>query len=164
MTTISDVAEYILRARGPMSTMKLQKLCYYSQAWSLVWDDRPLFDAQFEAWANGPVAPALYAKHRGSFSVDRIDGGNPEALSQTERDTVDAVLRDYGNLSGRALSFLTHAEAPWVDARGSLPPTARSNQLITPDAMAAYYAALDADENVPEITQLDWSAWEPAEA
>lgn len=23
--------------------MKLQKLCYYAQAWSLVWDDAPLF-------------------------------------------------------------------------------------------------------------------------
>ena len=27
-----------------MSAMKLQKLLYYSQAWSLVWDDAPQAD------------------------------------------------------------------------------------------------------------------------
>ena len=51
---IQDVAEYILKLHGPMTVMKLQKLCYYAQAWSLVWDDRPLFKERLEAWANGP--------------------------------------------------------------------------------------------------------------
>ena len=34
-----DVAAYILRKQGTLPAMKLQKLVYYSQAWSLVWDD-----------------------------------------------------------------------------------------------------------------------------
>jgi hypothetical protein len=37
MTTIFDVAKYILQQRGEMTAMKLQKLCYYAQAWSLAW-------------------------------------------------------------------------------------------------------------------------------
>ena len=37
--TVFDVANYILNKQGSMSAMKLQKLVYYSQAWSLVWDD-----------------------------------------------------------------------------------------------------------------------------
>ena len=49
MANIFDVARYILEVKGSMSTMKLQKLCYYCQAWSLVWDDSPLFDEDFEA-------------------------------------------------------------------------------------------------------------------
>ena len=40
-----DVAAYILRKQGAMPAMKLQKLAYYSQAWSLVWDDESLFAA-----------------------------------------------------------------------------------------------------------------------
>ncbi len=44
MARAVDVATYILDREGEMSAMKLQKLVYYSQAWSLVWDDRPLFD------------------------------------------------------------------------------------------------------------------------
>ncbi len=44
MATVFDVAKYILEKNSEMSTMKLQKLCYYAQAWSLVWDDSPIFD------------------------------------------------------------------------------------------------------------------------
>ena len=43
MASVSDVAAYILQQQGAMTTWKLQKLIYYSQAWSLVWDDDALF-------------------------------------------------------------------------------------------------------------------------
>ena len=33
--SVHDVAAYILKKQGEMSAMKLQKLVYYSQAWSL---------------------------------------------------------------------------------------------------------------------------------
>ena len=65
--SVLDVAAYILDKRGKMSTWKLQKLCYYAQAWSLVWDEEPLFEENIEAWANGPVVPRLYRKHQGQF-------------------------------------------------------------------------------------------------
>jgi len=52
-----------------MTAMKLQKLAYYSQAWSLVWDEKALFPEKIEAWANGPVVRALYDRHRGMFKV-----------------------------------------------------------------------------------------------
>lgn len=32
MANVSDVASYILKKKGSMSAMKLQKLVYYSQA------------------------------------------------------------------------------------------------------------------------------------
>ena len=31
-----------------MSPWRLQKLVYYSQAWALVWDDKPLFRTRIE--------------------------------------------------------------------------------------------------------------------
>ena len=37
MASAHDVAAYILKKLGPMTAMKLQKLVYYCQAWSLVW-------------------------------------------------------------------------------------------------------------------------------
>ena len=57
---IDNVVQYILKKAGPMSAMKLQKLVYYCQAWSLVWDEEQLFKDEIQAWANGPVAPYLY--------------------------------------------------------------------------------------------------------
>src|SRR5680860_208464 len=77
MASVLDVAEYILKETGSMTTMKLQKLVYYSQAWSLVWDEKPLFGEPIEAWANGPVVRALYEAHRGRFQVDTIENGDP---------------------------------------------------------------------------------------
>ena len=35
MASVFDVAAYILEKKGEMSTLKLQKLVYYAQAWSL---------------------------------------------------------------------------------------------------------------------------------
>ena len=162
MTSVHDVAAYILEKLGSMSTMKLQKLCYYSQAWSLAWDEKALFEQRIEAWANGPVAPALYRQHRGQFSIGReeLQTGDASALTKEQRDTVDAVLEHYGALSGRQLSYLTHAESPWRDARGGLPQTARSEEVITPAAMAEYYAAVDAAEDATEVDDFDWSSWE----
>lgn len=60
MATANDVAQYVLEQSGKMTTIKLQKLVYYCQAWSLVWTESPLFDDRIEAWANGPVVPSLY--------------------------------------------------------------------------------------------------------
>ena len=69
MANVFDVAKYILEKLGTLSTMKLQKLCYYCQAWSLVWDDTPLFDEKFEAWANGPVCRELFFHTKDRKSV-----------------------------------------------------------------------------------------------
>ena len=44
MASVFDVAVYILNSCGEMTAMKLHKLVYYAQAWSLVCDDSPLFD------------------------------------------------------------------------------------------------------------------------
>ena len=64
-----DVAAYILKKCGNMSHMKLQKLMYYAQAWSLVWDEEPLFPERIEAWVNGPVVRPLYADLRLTYTV-----------------------------------------------------------------------------------------------
>lgn len=146
MTTVHDVAAYILAKRGPMTAMKLQKLVYYAQAWSLVWDEKPLFPEHIEAWAMGPVVPALYDVHRGQYVVKQLPRGNPEVLTAQERETVDAVLGFYGDKSSQWLADLTHQEAPWREARESAgaPPGAFCEEEITHEAMAAYYSSLPA--------------------
>ncbi|MDP9932535.1 Panacea domain-containing protein [Variovorax paradoxus] len=141
MATAHDVADYILANLGPMSAMKLQKLVYYSQVWHLTWTDAPLFDNEIQAWANGPVVPTLYQAHKGRFLLEPgFFGGN--ALSADEQDTVDRVIRVYGNKSPQWLSDLTHAEPPWREARAGIPDGERGEAPIGHDAMAEYYSAL----------------------
>lgn len=142
MANVHDVACYILKKHGSMTAMKLQKLVYYCQAWSLVWDEEPLFSETVEAWANGPVVPDLYEKHKGMFRVKTWAEGKCKNLTDNQKETIDAVLRVYGDKTSQWLSDLTHKEPPWRDARTGLPPGARSNQRITRAAMAEYYGSL----------------------
>lgn len=157
MASVHDVAAYILERLGSMSSMKLQKLVYYSQAWHLVWDEEPLFFERIEAWANGPVVYELYSQHRGTFTVDAPwRSGDSGVLSDSEKETIDIVLNHYGSLSGRQLSVLTHSEGPWRNARGDLPDTARSNAEITQGAIAAFYGALDASDESTPVDEIAW--------
>lgn len=140
--SVHDVAAYILKKQGAMSAMKLQKLVYYSQAWSLVWDEKPLFKARIEAWANGPVCPLLYQAHRGQFTVSDWALGDASNVKGKARDTVLGVLKFYSEKSAYWLSELTHRERPWKDARKGLPIQASCNREITHAAMAEYYGSL----------------------
>ncbi len=142
MANAHDVAAYIFTKLGRMTAMKLEKLVYYSQAWSLVWDDRPLFRERIEAWVNGPVVPNLYRVHRGEYFVAAWPHGNPDNLSSVQRETVDAVLKFYGAKSSQWLSDLTHSERPWKDARRGLAPTEPGGNEITHSSMAEYYSSL----------------------
>jgi uncharacterized phage-associated protein len=141
MANVHDVAAYILKKMGPLTAMKLEKLVYYCQAWSLVWDEKPLFRERIEAWANGPVVPKLYEKHRGMFQISTWDG-DPTVLTNEQKETIDAVLGFYGDKSSQWLSDLTHQEAPWRDARAGLSPGDRSGSEISRAAMAEYYGSL----------------------
>jgi uncharacterized phage-associated protein len=146
MVSAHDVAAYILSKQAPLSAMKLQKLVYYAQAWSTVWDDRPLFPERIEAWANGPVVRELYDLHRGQFDVRSWPRGDPGALDEEQRSTVDAVLGYYGWRNAQTLSDMTHMEDPWRLAREGLPDGVRGNHEITLASMSEYYSSLRADE------------------
>ena len=144
---VFDVAAYILERMETMTTMKLQKLVYYSQAWSLVWDEKPLFEENIEAWANGPVVRELFDYHRGMYEISAMPIGNPRLLNQEEQETIDAVLEYYGNKSAQWLIELTHMEDPWRQTRKGLPSLERSNRIIPLDAMAHYYSSLPIEDD-----------------
>ncbi len=143
-TTVFDVAKFILDKQGIMSAMKLHKLVYYAQAWSLAWDDKPLFDNRIEAWANGPVVRDLYNKHQGKYqaAVSDVEPFACSSLSTEQQETIEAVLEAYGEKSAQWLSDQTHTEAPWLKARKGLSDNERGEQEITLDSMLEYYTSL----------------------
>ena len=145
MANAYDAAEYILLETGEIPAVKLHKLLYYAQAWSLVWDDKPLFDNVIEAWKNGPVVRELYRTHRLEYSVASgkfQEFCSDEGLTEDERETIDAVLEFYGDKSSQWLSDLTHSEAPWKLARADMVEGESSNVEISLASMAEYYSTL----------------------
>jgi len=146
MANIFNTARYILNECGSMSTWKLQKLCYYSQAWSLAWTGKPIFPEDFEAWSNGPVCPDLFNVHKGLFTVSLPDipaaCESKSGLNHDQVETIDNVLGEYGEMEPYELREQTHMEKPWKDARGDLPDGARGHGKITKEAMGEYYGSL----------------------
>ncbi|WP_428077741.1 Panacea domain-containing protein [Candidatus Avelusimicrobium alvi] len=145
MANIFDVAKYILKKIGPITAMKLQKLCYYSQAWHLVWEEKPLFSNKIEAWGKGPVSPELYKWHKGQFIVNVDEVLNKLAankLSSEEKSSIDAVLKGYGKYTAQELSDMTHREEPWKAANSLCPVSGNCTAEITIAAMHEYYSSI----------------------
>ena len=144
--SIDDVAAAIFEHFDrPITTMKLQKLAYLAQGWNLAFRGAPMFEGKFEAWVNGPVSRELYRKHRGEFSRSRWPEGNPKALSDEDRVILDAVIDNYGGLSGAELSDLTHvAGTPWHHARAlsNVGPTEPSREALDENLIRTHFRQL----------------------
>ena len=141
--TIADVARYILTQFGQMTTMKLQKLCYYTQAWHLASFKSPLFEADFAAWDNGPVARELYDLHRGKYSVTAQEIPGLHELSESKKAFIDSIVGAYSKFSGDELSSITHMEDPWKNAIEVSKSSGFSNVQISKASIQDFYSSLD---------------------
>jgi uncharacterized phage-associated protein len=152
MAHVSDVARYILERQGPVTTLKLQKLVYYVQAWAIA-NGSPLFSDAIKAWAQGPVVPALFHAHKGRRSVTADDMGAraPASLTEQQRAHIDSVLAYYGNLPPAYLSKLTHFESPWREARAEGEKSGQDSPPIPVAAIRAFYGG-----RTPEHLEADY--------
>jgi len=156
MAQLDTVADYILfvahGAGQPITNLKLQKIVYYTQAWSLALRGEPMFEESIEAWVHGPVVLNLYHRFKGFGSLP-IEWGpeeEPEALEDAEKKLLDDVLEVYLGFSSWDLERLTHAEEPWIEARGDLPPTEPSATEISRETMARFYLARSKEAEAAE--------------
>lgn len=139
--TVFDVAKYILEQGLPnMTHKKLQKLCYYVQAWSLAVRGVRMMDCEFEAWVHGPVCRELYNYFKFGLDVDKVNALKTIEIAGTDAaEFTDIVLRMYGKYTGSDLEVMTHAELPWKEARRGLHYWELSSNVISEDLMATYY-------------------------
>lgn len=149
MATVFDAATYVVERLQETTAMKLQKLVYYCQAWSLVWDEAELFPEEFQAWANGPVCRELYNRHSGLFKITPgvALGGDSAQLTQGQKATIDAVLGFYGGKTAQWLVDLTHLERPWQEARGGKAINEPGTDVIPKAKMLEYYSGLQAAQS-----------------
>lgn len=150
MVTAHDVALYLrslvnYEEGDLISQLKLYKLVYYAQAWSLVFLKEPLFRDEIQAWKHGPVPVTLRANY-GTYGRSAIpepaEDVNELAQLFTNKQlkVLDLVWEKYGEFNATKLYKLCHIEAPWVEARGGLPLDADSRVLMPQSRMRQYYA------------------------
>lgn len=144
MTDVYDVAARILRRTGRTGTMKLQKLCYFAYGWYREATGSRLFSEPIEAWAHGPVVPALYQMHKRKNSVEEIAKGDPDALSEEEGHVVDAIVDFYKPLNSWDLRELSHEHDCWKRNYEDLGASWRGSQVITDQEIAKTFKDLRA--------------------
>lgn len=124
-----------------LTNLKLQKLLYYAQGWHLGLYGEPLFGDPLEAWVHGPVVASVYREFRhcgyGPISLDV----SPDEVPADLRDHVADVWIAYGDRTAYDLERMSHRERPWLEARGSLPPDAPSNNRLSDGVMREFFTA-----------------------
>lgn len=140
---VFQVALYFLFRNGQESNieithLKLQKLVYYAQAWSMAINHRPLFQTDLEAWLHGPVSRELYLEYRdyGYRVISPVDniGFN---INPDDLDVLEGVWDLYSEFDGKYLEALTHKEQPWIDAWEQ-----GMNQVIDLQVMEQFYGEM----------------------
>lgn len=140
--TVADDILRVAKAQGrTLTPLQLMKLTYIAHGYALGSGVGDLFNARIEAWKYGPVIPDLYHTTkiygRDPIPLEKVWDGR--ALQGAAAEIVDTVMDKYGQLSGIALSNLTHrAGTPWSQAYqdGVL------GVEIPDDKIAAHYRAL----------------------
>ena len=124
-----------------LTHMRLQKLLYYAQGWSLALRDRPMFNGRIEAGAHGPVVREVYSRFAdfgdGPILPERVP--RPQGLSPEDREFIESVWEAYKDYSVVSLRAMAHGESPWRDARGDCAPADRCTTEITHDAMKRFF-------------------------
>ena len=122
MINMMDAARYLVYLSynenvASLTPLKLQKLLYLAQGWSYVWDRKPLFLEEFEAWQYGPVNNEVYCYFK-KYGRDEIS--DYEELDyiydDDARETLEAIWDSYGPYNAFELVELTHQQLPWKKA------------------------------------------------
>jgi uncharacterized phage-associated protein len=131
-----------------LTHLRLQKLLYYAQGWSLAMRDQAVFDEEIQAWAHGPVVRKVYPAFA-SYGNTPID---PEKIQEADDISLDesvfliSLWESYKGYSASSLREMTHREPPWRNARGSCGPADKCETEITKEAMKEYFSELAASQ------------------
>ena len=160
----------------PLTNLRLQKLLYYAQAWSLVLRESELYPEELEAWRCGPVAPTAFQALPGGRAGAPVP---PDAfaaapdLSEDEAAFVRCVWEAHNPCSALQLTRMTREEAPWRKVWGDRPRDGTGNGPIsmtdleeffsiqtTPAPLAAYRYQFrkrveEAERALAELAPLD---------
>lgn len=135
---ISKSAEF-----GDLIThLKVQKLLYYAEAWTQVLLNRELFNEQIQAWSHGPVVPEVF-QHFKEYGWNPLPIPEHSILSIFEPDIIDVleqVFDTYADFSARKLEVMTHADIPWIEARGQCSAEERCTNIIPKSKLKYYFA------------------------
>lgn len=149
-----DVSRYIINKCHDMnisiSNLKLQKLLYFAQGYSLAITGDPLFEEEVEPWDFGPVVPEVY-RHYKMYGANEIPPVNEyynidfdsddflkrvkfndDIFSLSEKMIMDAIINQFGKFTANKLVSLTHKQQPWKESY-------RRKNIISKESLCTFF-------------------------
>ena len=155
MAKANEVARYLVYLASCtgdepdyLTHLRLQKLLYYTQGWSIALRGRALFSERIEAWAHGPVVRDLYphfasaSKEQRAITAEDFTQDEEFDLTDEEMEHVSGTWETFKQYSASSLRKMTHEEPPWSDARRGYGPADRCDVEITQEAMRRYFDSI----------------------
>ena len=140
--SVFEIANWFLSQKN-MTHKKLQKLCYYAQAWYYAMYNKRLINTDFQAWIHGPVSPALYERFKEfGFNTIKLKSTSPFNIDEEDESFLQDIMETYGDYTGNALEALTHRELPWLEARKGYSPSEKCTVVISPSDMKSFYSSI----------------------
>ncbi|AWI33728.1 Panacea domain-containing protein [Helicobacter apodemus] len=106
-----EIAKYFLflarnrEAGNTISNLKIQKMLYYAQGYSLCLFEKPLFSDRIEAWKHGPVVKTIYKQFKkyglDSISFDELSNFNTDSIANNKeiQELLVFIFNKYGSMS-----------------------------------------------------------------
>ncbi len=117
LTSLDD----FLKENYDVTNMKLQKLLYYLQMYSIGINGIPFFEGELFAWEHGPVSREVYKEFKSYkaevIPVESIGRKDKNNLPLQYRRVLDLVVETFGTMSAYQLRNRTHQELPWKNAQ-----------------------------------------------
>lgn len=140
------ISQFDKESGDVITHLKVQKLLYFSEAWTQVLLKRALFSEDIEAWAHGPVVREVFNQFNGSGWQPLNATGEIVEFDPEVTGVLLQVLEAYGDVSAKTLEEMTHQDQPWKDTRGFLPPEARCSDIISKNSIKAYFTEKYSDQ------------------
>ena len=140
-TKIDRVAMYLFYRCEDITPLMLQKALYYIQGFSYAFLQEFPFREECEAWAQGPMFKEVYMRYK-DYRYDPgavKDDFDVSVFTAGERAVFDSVINYFCCYSGKVLERITQNEAPWLAARGRLPLSAYSEEVMDRQTLGDYF-------------------------
>ncbi len=140
---IFDVADYFIwfgqKHGDPVTHLKLQKLCYYAEAYHWAIFNKALTGEKFEAWTHGPVSRNLWEKFKGNKWEPILQKCSKPNLPKETCKYLKEISEVFFGYNAFQLEKMAHSDSPWKVARKGLSIEERCDKIISVKDMKSYY-------------------------
>ncbi|MDV3166538.1 MAG: DUF4065 domain-containing protein ['Waltheria sp.' little leaf phytoplasma] len=115
---VFDVAQFFINKAPKINKIKLQRLLYYAQGYSLAKYNQVLFEEPIEAWPYGPIISAVYAEtlkqeFQKQAYFDFSSQMTHAPFTAEQKALLEQVFYDFGKMRTKQLRQKPANDLPW---------------------------------------------------